>query len=98
MRTLSQAVTHFNKQLTLPVGKFIEILNSNELNMGQEANDYMIMEMLKDSDGVASLNFKRLQEMVWYYIFIMAEQSYQAKCTQVDFDTVVRLRQPQTQK
>lgn len=63
-KTLNQAVSHANKQFLIPIGKFVEILNQNELNIGQDATDYMIMEMLKDSDGVASLNYKKLQEMI----------------------------------
>ena len=62
--TLGQVVSQHNKQMILNQNKFIELLDEQELNMGQEYNDFMISHMLKSSPDITQLNFKALLTLV----------------------------------
>lgn len=62
--TLSQVVSQYSRQMTLNQKKFVEVLDEQELNMGQEYNDYMVSHMLKSSPDITQLSFKSLLSLV----------------------------------
>ena len=63
-KTLTQAVSQVNKQQVIAMNKFIEILNQQELNMGTNYNDFMVMNMLEGSKDLSTLSFKKLLSLV----------------------------------
>ena len=63
-KSLSQIISQKNKQLIIPWGKFIDVLNQQELNSSPEQTDFMIMHMLEGSAGLTALSFKKLQDLV----------------------------------
>ena len=63
-KSLSQIISQTNKQLIIPWGKFIDVLNQQELNSSPEQTDFLITHMLEGSAGLTALSFKKLQDLV----------------------------------